>query len=152
MVDEDAEPDVDAGAVRVVEQRRAGVARFGRAVLEAERRPDRAGERRQDHRRRDPARLATAPHAPAERDGDRSRQREREHEPAPGGRRHPRSSDNSSTSSGSRRRKIATMIPRPTTTSHAATTITTRAKIWPSALPHLRENAISARLPAFSIS
>ena len=62
------------------------------------------------------------------------------------------SSESWSTSSGSRRRKIATMIPRPTTTSQAATTITTSAKIWPSPLPHMRENAISARLPAFSIS
>src|SRR6476659_3295512 len=38
------------------------------------------------------------------------------------------------------------------TTSQAAITITTRAKIWPSWLPSMRLNATSARLPAFSIS
>ena len=41
---------------------------------------------------------------------------------------HPRSSRSSSTSSGSLRRKIATIRPRPMTTSQAATTITTIAK------------------------
>ena len=44
------------------------------------------------------------------------------------------------------------MIPRPTATSQAATTMTMIAKIWPSPLPFMRENAISARLPALSIS
>src|SRR5215211_5896060 len=44
------------------------------------------------------------------------------------------------------------MIPRPTTTSQAAITITISAKTWPSWLPSEREKASSARFPAFSIS
>src|SRR5919106_1777981 len=44
------------------------------------------------------------------------------------------------------------MIPRPTTTSQAAITITIRAKTWPSWSPRARLKASSARLPAFSIS
>ena len=46
------------------------------------------------------------------------------------------------------RRAIATIRPRPTTTSEAATAITARAKIWPSCSPCRRENAISARFAA----
>ena len=42
--------------------------------------------------------------------------------------------------------------PRPTATSQAATTITMIAKIWPSPLPCMRLNAISARFAALSIS
>ena len=49
-------------------------------------------------------------------------------------------------------RYIATIRPSPTTTSAAATIITISAKIWPSPVPVMRENATSARLPAFSIS
>src|SRR3954462_6933458 len=37
-------------------------------------------------------------------------------------------------------------------TSHAATTITTIAKIWPSTLPHMRAKAISAMFAALSMS
>jgi hypothetical protein len=44
------------------------------------------------------------------------------------------------------------MRPRPSTASAAATTMTVSAKIWPSAFPSCRANAINARLPAFSIS
>ncbi len=44
------------------------------------------------------------------------------------------------------------MIPRPTTTSQAAITITISANTWPASLPCMRANATSARLPAFSIS
>src|ERR1700761_7782784 len=90
--------------------------------------------------------------AEAQRDQDRAGQREEQDQPAPGGGAHPRRLRRSSTSSGSLRRKIATIRPRPTTTSQAATTITTRAKTWPWALPTSRLKATSARLPAFSIS
>ena len=51
-----------------------------------------------------------------------------------------------------RRLYIATIRPRPITTSQAATTITISANTWPSPVPVMREKAISARLPAFSIS
>ena len=47
---------------------------------------------------------------------------------------------------------MATIRPRPTATSQAATTITMSAKIWPSWLPCARAKATSARLAAFSIS
>src|SRR6202000_905408 len=90
--------------------------------------------------------------AVAERDRDRAEQREEEDEPGPAGGGHPRSSFRLSTSSGSLRRKIATIRPRPTTTSQAAITLTPRAKTWPWALPTSRLKATSARLPAFSIS
>src|SRR6202000_1848579 len=90
--------------------------------------------------------------AEAERDRDRAEQREEQDQPGPAGGAHPRSSRRSSTSSGSLRRKIATIRPRPTTTSQAAITITTRAKTWPWALPTSRLKATRARLPAFSIS
>jgi hypothetical protein len=43
------------------------------------------------------------------------------------------------------------MSPRPTTASEAATTITVSAKICPLPLPALREKAIRARFPAFSM-
>ena len=58
----------------------------------------------------------------------------------------------SSTSIGRRRRKSATIRPSPTATSHAATTITISAKIWPSPLPCMRANVTSARLEPLSIS
>ena len=44
------------------------------------------------------------------------------------------------------------MIPSPITTSQAAMTMTIRANTWPAAPPCMRENATSARLPAFSIN
>ena len=69
-----------------------------------------------------------------------------QHEPAVGLDAQPCSSRSSSTSIGSRRRYSATIRPRPTATSQAATTMTIRAKIWPSMLPCMRENATSARL------
>src|ERR687886_834949 len=47
---------------------------------------------------------------------------------------------------------MATTRPRPMHTSQAATTITTIAKIWPSTLPHIRANAISAMFAALSMS
>ena len=53
---------------------------------------------------------------------------------------------------GSRRRYIATMIPRPITTSQAAITITISANTCPASPPCMREKATSARFPAFSIS
>src|SRR5690349_17711883 len=47
---------------------------------------------------------------------------------------------------------MATISPSPTVTSQAATTITISANTCPSSLPHMRENATSARLAALSIS
>ena len=47
---------------------------------------------------------------------------------------------------------MATMTPRPTVTSQAATTMTMIAKIWPSPLPCMRLKAMSARFAALSIS
>src|SRR5207244_9012701 len=108
-------------------------------------RAERADERARDCEGAEPARRAALPALPAERDHDRSPQRERENHPAPvRGRHQPWSSFISSTSIGMRLRYIATITPRPTTTSQAATTITISAKIWPSGLPHIREKPISA--------
>ncbi len=63
----------------------------------------------------------------AESDNQAPGKREKEDQPGPCGV-HPRSSRISSTSSAIRRRNIATIRPRPMTTSQAATTMTTSAK------------------------
>src|SRR5205814_2592187 len=49
------------------------------------------------------------------------------------------------------RRPIATIRPRPTTTSEAAIAITAIAKTWPSSWPRRRANAISARFAPLSM-
>src|SRR3954451_13332651 len=49
------------------------------------------------------------------------------------------------------RRPSATIRPRPTTTSDAATAITEMAKTWPSSRPCRRENAISSRFAELSM-
>src|SRR5205814_768837 len=64
---------------------------------------------------------------------------------------HPRSPVSWSTSSSSRRRPIATISPRPTTTSDAATAMTASAKICPSPPPCWRAKAISARFAPLSM-
>src|SRR5579872_3323483 len=46
---------------------------------------------------------------------------------------------------------MATISPRPTTTSEAATAITEIANTWPSSRPCRREKAIRSRLPALSM-
>src|SRR3954447_15567810 len=46
---------------------------------------------------------------------------------------------------------MATIRPRPTTTSDAATAITEMAKIWPSSPPCSRDIAIRSRFAAFSM-
>ena len=89
--------------------------------------PERREEGPEDGGARDPAGEAPWQDAPAERDDQHPRDGEREDQPAVAGCAHPRSSDISSTSIGSRRRYIATMIPRPITTSQAAITITISA-------------------------
>src|SRR5216684_5908634 len=58
----------------------------------------------------------------------------------------------SSTDNRRRRRKIATMMARPTATSAAATVMTKNTSTCPSALPNWAPNATSARLAAFSIT
>src|SRR5215217_8666565 len=88
----------------------------------------RARKRQGDRRGADPARRPARPAPIPEGDHDRARQRERQDEPAERGGAHPRRVLMSSTFSERRRRNIATMSPRPTTTSHAATTITISAK------------------------
>src|SRR6202011_3618676 len=57
-----------------------------------------------------------------------------------------------STEADRRARKIVMMIARPTTTSHAATTIVKNATIWPSSRPCIRANVTNARLTALSMS
>ena len=44
------------------------------------------------------------------------------------------------------------MIARPTTTSAAATTMTKRARTWPSRLPWIRANVTKTRFVALSMS
>src|SRR5262249_6194339 len=56
-----------------------------------------------------------------------------------------------STSSSMLRRPMATIRPRPTTTSDAAIAITAIAKTCPSSCPACRENAIRARFAPFSM-
>ncbi len=58
----------------------------------------------------------------------------------------------SSTLVDERLRKIATRMPRPTTTSAAATTITKNASTWPSRAPLTLAKAMNDRLTALSIS
>src|SRR4029453_17157925 len=101
-------------------------------------------------RRRDPGGNGAREPRPAEQDQDRADERREQAEPGAAG--HPRSSDRVSTSSERFRRLSATTRPSPTQTSDAATAITVSAKIWPAPLCQWRESAISARLPAFSIS
>src|SRR5512146_880907 len=64
---------------------------------------------------------------------------------------HPLSVVSLSTSSSTLRRPMATISPRPTTTSEAATAITAIANTWPSSCPKRRANAISARFAPFSM-
>src|SRR6185312_4143222 len=128
------------------------VARLGRVAEQVDEGGDAAEEGEEDREGADHAGGAGGDQLEAERTDDRPEQGEEEDEPGPAGCAHPRSSERSSTFIGSLRRKIATRRPRPTTTSQAATTITTRAKTWPCWLPTSRLKATSARLPAFSIS
>ncbi len=51
-----------------------------------------------------------------------------------------------------RRRKMATMMPRPTTTSAAATTRTKNTATWPPMSSSMRENVTKVRFTALSIS
>src|SRR5205814_7676010 len=110
---------------------------LGRPVLELDQREDRGHEREPDRGAPDPAGHAPGLRPPSERGDQHPRERKRDHEPSAQGDAHPRSSETSSTSIGTRRRYIATIRPRPTTTSQAATTITTSAKTCPSPLPHM---------------
>src|SRR5919204_2291834 len=64
---------------------------------------------------------------------------------------YPRSVLSLSTSSSMWRRPSATIMPRPTTTSDAATAITAIANTWPSSWPSRRANAISARFAPLSM-
>jgi hypothetical protein len=58
----------------------------------------------------------------------------------------------SSTEIDERLRKMATRMPRPTTTSAAATAITKKARTWPSRAPLVLAKVTNDRLTAFSIS
>src|SRR4051794_24414207 len=101
------------------------MARLGRFAEQADQGGDAAEEgeadRQSANRPGDLGRQRLEP----DRDHDRADEREEQDQPGPSSRRHPRSSLRASTSSGSLRRKIATISPSPTTTSQAATTITT---------------------------
>src|SRR6201999_3600877 len=108
---------------------------LGRVAEHVDQRRHPAEEGEADREGADRAGGAGRDRAVAERADDRPEQREEQNQPGPGGRAHPRSSRRSSTFIGILRRKIATRRPRPTTTSQAATTITTRAKTWPCWLP-----------------
>ncbi len=129
-VDEDRHVDLE------VARRRVGPGRVDQRpcvlglVLQLYERADRGEEGAQDRAARDPTREPRRQPAgtqPAEADQERAGQRERQDQPAVRSGAHPRSSDISSTSIGSRLRYIATMIPRPITTSQAAITITISA-------------------------
>src|SRR5205823_9327591 len=82
---------------------------------------------------------------------DEHGRRERQQETDPGRGLHPRSVLSLSTSSSTLRRPRATIRPRPTTTSDAATAMTERAKICPSSRPCRREKAIRSRFAALSM-
>ena len=91
-----------------------------------------AGE---DRERRRPGHEAPRDARP---DGDveaEAEERREQHEPAVVGGVHPCRLRSSSTSSGAPRRASATISPRPTTTSAAATAITVSASTWPSLPP-----------------
>src|SRR4029077_1941568 len=139
---------------RVDERRVPGPSLRGVGLrMYAEEGPDRAAEGNEDARRCEPRRGDARDPRPEQRDQDRAPQRREQAKPAAvghGG--HPRSSDRVSTSSERFRRLSATTRPSPTQTSEAATAITASAKIWPAPLCQWRESAISARLPALSIS
>src|SRR5213076_1524591 len=119
-------------------------------VAEQERERDQRGdEGDQDRGRREiPGAAARQPRAP---DRDRQGGDQRREEADPGGDDQPRSVLSRSTSRSSLRRAIATIRPRPTTTSEAATAITASAKICPSPFPWYRENAIRARFDPLSM-
>ena len=128
-VDEDVHLDVEPGRRGVVVERVRDLALVDRVVEQRQQRADRAGEGQRDRRRPHPAGDPAGHERAPEGDHHAPREREGEDEPRPRTHAHPRSSRISSTSSGSLRRNMATIRPRPTTTSQAATTITTRAKI-----------------------
>src|SRR5215210_7570693 len=74
-----------------------------------------------------------APREPRAGDRDQQQAGERREQADPGGGGHqPRSRLSRSTSSSRPLRDMATMRPRPTTTSEAATAMTVSAKIWPA--------------------
>src|SRR5262249_54052091 len=125
-----------------------GLVRAGR--VDAEEGPDRTCESDEDARRGDPGGGQARDPRSAQQDQDRADERREQVEPGAAG--HPRSSESLSTSSERFRRLSATTRPSPTQTSDAAMAITPSAKIWPAPLCQWRASAISARLPALSIS
>src|SRR5439155_9515999 len=64
---------------------------------------------------------------------------------------HPFNNETSSADAVWRRRKMATRIPRPTTTSAAATTITKKTVTWPATSLMTRLYVTNERLTALSI-
>ena len=126
-IDLDPQVHVDPGRVHVRVRVRHDRARAGSSLLKRRERADCAHERAEHRAAGEPAGAPPGQPAPAQPDQDRPPEGEEQDEPAPAARRHPRSSLTSSTSIGMRRRYIATMSPSPTTTSHAATTITISA-------------------------
>src|SRR5581483_7022808 len=147
-IDEHGQADLEAAALQ---PRPCGreVAAPVALRAQAEERPDRAGERDEDARRRDPAGRDARDAVAGEQDEQRPGERREQAEPRAGD--HPRSSESSSTSSVSRLRWIATTRPSPTHTSDAATAITVSAKICPAPFPACRANAMRARFPPFSM-
>ena len=127
-VDEDAELDVEPGGVRVAIERVDELAVVDRVIEQRDQGADRAGKGERDRGGAHPGRRLAREGCASEGDHQAPREREGEHEPGPGGRRHqPRSSRISSTSRAILRRNMATISPSPTTTSQAATTMTTSA-------------------------
>src|SRR5205085_5204234 len=88
---------------------------------------------------------------PVPEERDQEGRAERREQADPGGDDHPRSVRSLSTSRSRFRREMATIRPRPTTTSEAATAMTASAKICPAPFPWWRAKAISARFAPFSM-
>src|SRR5439155_17330427 len=132
-VEQDRQPEVEVTGAEPRPHSREEVAMRRVLAEQADERDDGAGERDERRRRRDPAGDPSGDAHPGERDHEHRRERREEAEP--GGDDHPRSALSLSTSRSSLRRDIATMSPRPTTTSDAATAITAIANTWPEASP-----------------
>src|SRR5262249_9602042 len=149
LIGQDREPEAVLAGREPRPRRRVVRALLRRVAEHDDEGDDRGDERGHRRRGRDVAGLAARDAAARER--DRRRRRQRKQQAGPGGAVHPRSVRSLSTSRSMLRRPIATIIPRPTTTSEAAIAMTAIAKTCPSSCPNWRENAIRARFAPLSM-
>ena len=129
-VDEQRQPYLEVACGEPGPRGRDRLALLRFAAQQADERRDRAAEGGEDGEGRDPAGRAPRDRTAEERDRQRSCQGREQAQP--GAEDHPLSTRSRSTSRSRRLRAIATISPRPTTTSDAATAITASAKTCPS--------------------